>query len=272
MHRIMSFFDIRRIMHPIFGLKREVNNTLFYKEWKNDSGVFHFHSQIELYFIDEGAMEATVGDQCRLLHANEMSVALSYTPHGYKTPDASRSSTLIVPTYLCEEFVEATKGKKAVEPYITDHKKVKQIKSLCSKLLRDDINEIERKGYIYVILGIVMSALDFESSSTPSDDSLSSKLLFYINENFKNDITSASVAAHFGYTQSYVSRFFRKRFNITLIRYLTLVRLKNALMLIYEKKHSVLYCAIESGFPSVRTFYRAFSEEFGCSPKEYLKR
>jgi len=27
-----------------------------------------------------------------------------------------------------------------------------------------------------------------------------------------------------------------------------------------------------SGFRSVRTFYRAFRETFGCSPKEYLEK
>ena len=57
-----------------------------------------------------------------------------------------------------------------------------------------------------------------------------------------------------------------------MIKYLTIVRLKNALMLMYEKKHSITYCALESGFSSVRTFYRAFSEEFACSPKEYISQ
>ena len=46
-------------MHAEFGLKRESDNSLFYKEWKNDNGIFHFHSQIELYFVDEGEMEVT---------------------------------------------------------------------------------------------------------------------------------------------------------------------------------------------------------------------
>lgn len=48
-----------------------------------------------------------------------------------------------------------------------------------------------------------------------------------------------------------------------------MVRLKNALMLMHEGKHTLTYCALESGFNSVRTFYRAFSEEFDCTPKEY---
>ena len=259
-------------MQAEFGLKRESNNSLFFNEWTNDSGVFQFHSQIELYFIDDGEMEVTVEDQCRILHRGEMSVALSYTPHGYRTPESSSSSALIIPTFLCEEFVEATRGKKALEPFITDRLIVAKIKSHISELMREDINDIERQGYIYVILGIVMDSLRFENTYSPTDDSLASKMLFYINENFKNDLTLASIAMHFGYTQSYVSRYFKNRFNVTLIRYLTLIKLKNAVMLMHEKKHSITFCALESGFSSMRTFYRAFSEEFGCSPKEYIKQ
>ena len=270
----MQVFDfaIRSGMQAVFGLNRESNNTLFFKNWENDSGIFHFHSQIELYFVDDGEMEVTIGDSTKVLGKSQMSVALSYTPHAYKTINRSTSSTLIIPMYFCEEFIEATNGKRATDPFITDTKTVQLIKNYATLLMRKDINDIERKGYIYVILGILMSTLTFEDTDAPPNDYLASKLLFYINENFKNDISPASVAAHFGYTQSHVSRCFRGRFNITMIKYLTIVRLKNALMLMYERKHSITYCALESGFSSVRTFYRAFSEEFSCSPKEYMKQ
>ena len=258
-------------MHAEFGLKRESNNTLFYKEWTNDEGKFHFHSQIELYFVNEGEMEVLIGDQHRLLTAGEMSVALSYNPHGYSTPKSSASAALIIPTYMCEDFVTATKEKRAKAPFITDKAVVTRIKSHVCALTREGINDIEREGHIYVILGIVMDALSLEDASESLDTALSSRVLFYINENFKNEISLASAATHLGYSQSYLSRYFKSRFNITFNKYLTLIRIKNAMMLMHEKKHSITYCALESGFSSVRTFYRVFSEEFDLSPREYFK-
>ena len=33
---------------------------------------------------------------------------------------------------------------------------------------------------------------------------------------------------------------------------------------------SITECAFESGFQSLRTFYRAFEAEFGCSPRTFL--
>lgn len=259
-------------MQPIFNIIRERNNNLFYKEYHNDKGVLQFHSQIELYFVDGGEMEAWVNGHYRLLRAGEMSVALSYDSHAYKTPQSSESSTLIIPAHMCEEFIIAVNGKRATNPFITDKETVMKIKACAKGLQNEKINKIEQLGYIYTILGIVMDNVFLESTAEIKDPSLSSKILLYISENFKSGITPADIATHFGYSQSYISRYFKSCFNITLIKYLTIIRLKNAIMLMHENKHSTTYCSLESGFSSMRTFYRAFYNEFGCSPKDYLAK
>jgi AraC-like DNA-binding protein len=115
-----------------------------------------------------------------------------------------------------------------------------------------------------------MESLSFEPISTSIEQQLSSRILFYVNENYKNDISLGSIAAYFGYNPSYISRYFRSCFNVGLNQYITLVRLKYAIILMTESQNSVTYCAFESGFNSMRTFYRAFYNEFKCTPKEYL--
>lgn len=259
-------------MQAEFGIKREHNNSLFYKSRTNDWGVFHFHSQIELYFIDEGEMEVLINDRRRVLCAGEMSVALSFVPHGYSTPRSSRSTYIIIPTYMCSDFVAATSGKTAVNPFICDKQTVARIRHCYDMMRREGINEIERQGYIYVILGIIMDHLSFESSDSSLTPELSSRILTYISENYKSGITPGDVAEHFGYTQSHISRYFKSHFNITLVKYITIIKLKNAILLMRENKHNMTYCALESGFSSMRTFYRAFYDEFGCSPKEYMMK
>ena len=173
-------------MQPIFNITREKYNHLFWKSYSNDKGVLQFHSQIELYFVDEGQMESWVNGHYKLLSAGEMSVALSYDSHAYKTPDYSRSSVLIIPPHICEEFILATKGKKATNPFICDKPTVEKIKKCYEEIKRDGIGKIEQLGYIYVILGIVMENVFLEPGHDISDPALSSKILSYINENFKS--------------------------------------------------------------------------------------
>ncbi len=259
-------------MKAEFGINRERNNKLFYKEYQDDKGIFHFHSQIELYFVDEGEMEIYVNNKGKVVHEGEMSVALSYDAHSYKTPSHSKSSVFIIPIYMCEEFVKAIEHKRVTNPFITDKIVVSKIKSLVKEIDFTATNEIKLTGYIYLILGLVMENIGFEPSQELLNPDLSSKILFYINENFTKDISLSSLASEFGYSESYLSRYFKSYFNISLNQYITIIRLKNALMLMHEKKNTLTYCAFESGFGSMRTFYRVFSEEFGCSPKEYMKK
>ena len=116
-----------------------------------------------------------------------------------------------------------------------------------------------------------MKSIFFENTETASDMELSSRILSYVNQQFKDDITLESLAHEFGYNKSYLSRYFKSSFNVGFNQYISTVRLKNALILMNEKKHSLTHCALESGFNSMRTFYRVFENEFNCSPKEYLK-
>ncbi len=259
-------------MHANFGIERERYNKLFYKSYQNDKGALHFHSQIELYFIDEGQMEVFVGGQQRLLEKGEMSVALSYDAHAYRTPKASRSSVLIIPPYMCEEFIATVRHKRVLTPFICDREAVSRIRRAYDALTDPSTNEILRLGYIYVILGHLLDSMCFTSAEDALDPELSSRLLFYMNEHFRLDISLTSLSSAFGYSPSYISRYFKSCFHIGINQYLSVIRLKNAIMLMHENKHSITYCALESGFRSMRTFYRVFFQEFGCSPKEYLKQ
>ena len=49
-----------------------------------------------------------------------------------------------------------------------------------------------------------------------------------------------------------------------------MLRLRETVLLMRAGKMSITACALESGFGSMRSFYRAFREEFGCTPKEYF--
>lgn len=269
--KFMPIFEVIKLQ-AVFGLSRERNNRLFYKEYTNDKGICHFHSQIELYFVDDGQMEAVVNGSKRLLSKGEMSVALSYDSHAYRTPEASRSSVLIVPGYLCGEFLDAVRGKRTVRPFITDRTVVQKLKEYVALLRQADDNPVKQSGFLYVILGTVLENLVFEEAGRPIEPDLVSQILFYIEENYFEDLSLSSLAVRFGYEQSYLSKVFKDTLNIGFHQYLNMLRLKHALLLMEEGGRSITDCALDSGFGSMRTFYRVFTQEFGCTPKEYRKR
>ncbi|MBQ8357856.1 MAG: helix-turn-helix transcriptional regulator [Clostridia bacterium] len=259
-------------MQPIFGLKREQQNQLYLSHFKRLGGMLHFHSQIELLLLEKGEAEVWINDQRRVLRAGEMAVALSYDAHAYKSVGEASGILLFIPTHLCEEFISAVKSKRATSPFISAPDAIAEIRACLDRIERGGTNRIKLTGYIYELLGILMEHVDLKTAQEPMDPRLSSKLLFYINENYKKEISLAGIAAAFGYNPSYLSRYFKSCFHIGINRYITILRLKNAIMLLREGNYGITYCALESGFGSMRTFYRCFGEEFACSPKEYLEQ
>ena len=268
----MSLFDIGGAMQPKFNICREKANTLAFKQYKNDFCNFQFHSQIEIYAVTEGEMEMLVDGKRKTLKAGEFSVALSYIGHDYKTPDHSRSFSIIIPPHLCEEFMNEIQGKKLSNPFFSDKKLFDAVKKCFLSIKEENSSHIKCHGLANVVLGLILENGEFIESDKPANNDLITKILFYLNENYKNDVSPVSVAEYFGYSQSYVSRYFKSCCGVNLVKYITMLRLKNAITLLNETKHDITYCALESGFPSIRTFYRSFQNEFGCSPKVYMDK
>ncbi len=259
-------------MYTHFDIERERSKEL-YKEITNDNidgqCHFNFHSQIELYFVDEGKIDACINSQRQLLKKGQMAVALSYDAHLFRSVGNSTSSILVIPPDICREFSLAVQNKRVKNPFICDEKAVKRIKFFLDAFKTDSNNEVKRRGYLYVILGIVLENLFLENTESAIDTELSSRILFYLNQNFRNEIMLDSLSATFGYSRTYISRYFKDCFGIGINQYVNILRLRNALLLMREGANTHTYCALESGFTSVRTFYRVFKQELGCSPREY---
>lgn len=260
-------------MQAQFDMERELSREL-YMEVTNDNidGHIHctFHTQIELYFVEDGQVEALINNQRKLLEADQMAVALSYDTHLFRSVGSSRSSVLVIPPHMCEEFTTLVQGKQVANPFICDTATVRRIKTYVDAIRSGTCNPVLLRGYIGIILGIILDTIFFETVNSAKDTELSSKLLIYLGQNFKEQISLSSLSARFGYNQSYLSRYFRQCFGIGLFQYVNILRLRNALLLMKNRKHTHTYCALESGFPSVRTFYRVFQSEMHCSPRDYL--
>lgn len=256
-----------------FDMKRERSRELF-EEVTNDNidghCHFNFHSQIELYFVDEGQIDAFINQQQRRLKEGQMAVALSYDAHMFRSVGNSRSSFLVIPPDLCGEFMSAVQQKQVQNPFICNEETVKRIKFFVDAIKTEHTNEVTLRGYLYVILGIVLDNIFLKSAEFSVDTELSGKILFYLNQQFRNEISLESLSGTFGYSPSYLSRYFKDRFGIGLNQYVNILRLRNALLLMREGKNTHTYCALESGFTSMRTFYRVFKQELGCAPRDYV--
>lgn len=260
-------------MKATLNIRREQLHGLHIENYKVLNGGFHFHTPIELLWVRKGAVDVWINDTEATVHENELAIVLSYDAHQFHTAsDDCEITILFVPTDMCQNFMDVVQNKRVYNTIINDKASMEKIGTILSTLVSDELNSIEQAGYVQVILGMLLNQSKFERADHPHGNHITSKLLFYINEHYKEDISASIIAQELGYNVHHISKSFRSEFQIGIMRYVNTLRLKNAILLMRQKEKCITDCAMESGFSSLRTFYRIFNEEFGCTPREYMQQ
>ncbi len=94
----------------------------------------------------------------------------------------------------------------------------------------------------------------------------------YMRENFtREDLTLGDIAAHVGLSPQYFSVLFKRERGLSVVEYLTDLRLERAKELLSESRESVAAIAAAVGYRDSRYFSRVFQKTVGVYPREYRK-
>lgn len=97
------------------------------------------------------------------------------------------------------------------------------------------------------------------------------QVMAYVEQHLTDKITLSEIARHFYVSESTVSQTFRKKMGISFYRCVTQRRLIAAKSLI-EEGTLLETVGRQVGFADYSSFYRAFRQEYGISPRQYRKR
>jgi AraC family transcriptional regulator len=111
-----------------------------------------------------------------------------------------------------------------------------------------------------------------DSSAHSLDPVRLRRVLDYIAANFKDDITLADLAAVAGYSPFHFAREFTLAMGVSPHRYISRIRLENAMAELAAAKLPIAQIALNAQFSSQASFTRAFHRAIGVTPKEYQRR
>ena len=94
------------------------------------------------------------------------------------------------------------------------------------------------------------------------------RITAYIEENYAAHITVDDLARRFYVSNSSISHTFKQKMGVSLYRYITQRRLIAAKSLIAQRV-PMEEISLRVGFVDYSTFYRAFKQEFGISPRRF---
>ena len=147
------------------------------------------------------------------------------------------------------------------------------------ELFQAGVQEEEQKkeGWEAIVLGNtlkILAYLDRAYTDRNTDilkaekPELLDKVTAYIENHYSDHITVDELAHKFYVSSSTISHLFKQKMGLSLYHYITQRRLISAKNLI-SKGIPLEHVATQVGFSDYSTFYRAFKQEYGISPRQY---
>lgn len=224
----------------------------------NNGYPLHFHKAYECYSVTSGEAKVTVDENEYVLRAGDAVLIFPYQCHASITKENTATRVYIFSPDLVESFHDSRRVPKS-----NAFKLPADLPDKCDSLLF-------RKSLCYNICAVFDENAEYIDSAQ-GNESLISKLLFFISDNFRNSCTLADVASFVGYDYSYVSKAFKKATGMSVKAYVNDLRISEACRMLLNTNETVREIAEECGFASQRTFNRDFLKSVGKTPIEYRK-
>ncbi len=233
---------------------------------ENFSFPAHIHECFELITVRSGQMQVRIDERCEQLRAGESVLIFPNQIHSLESAECEHHLCIFSP-----KLVSAFSSRRA--HLLPESGRLTLPPFLLEELLKatEEESVLAKKGLLYFICDFFDQGRAYLPRRTDKQE-LRDKIFLYIEQNYKEKCDLKGLAAALGYDYAYLSRYFKRAVGIGFNSYVNIYRLNHACYLLENGKGSILSCAEESGFPSIRSFNRNFKLHFGLTPNEYLRR
>ena len=235
------------------------------------------HQFAEIQFVLEGELEIEVDGVTERLKAGDMAVIGPFRTHRTKGYEGVRTWLMILSNSLIADFVDTAKNfingehcaftpSKTLFNFVEDN-----LFDTGENVIDLDFDRellFKTKALTYAILEEYSRRI--KSNDAKQKGGALARIILYLNEHFSENLTRESVGMALGYSKSYISHLIDTIPNMTFCKLLSSLRIERAKELLKNGEMSILDIALECGFGSERTFYRAFKESVNMTPREYI--
>lgn len=239
----------------------------FCKEYgKNFNFPLHLHQSFEFITVISGEMQVCIDDKIYLLKKGESVLIFPHQLHSITSENSEHMLCIFSP-----ELVKAYASKFLDKKPVQNTLRLDRYLINALDHLLDESSTFEKKGILYSICAEFYKTTEY-TKRLSYDENLIQNIFEFVRGNFSGNCSLYDLAKKTGYSYSYLSRCFKKTTGISFNAYVNRYRINNACYLLNNTSYSVLECALESGYKSIRSFNRNFINILNVTPKEYKER
>ena len=233
------------------------------EQGKNFSFAGHLHQSFEFITILSGEMEITVDGKQYTLAAGESMLIFPHQLHSLSSTNSEHMLCIfspdIVRAYSSKILKKVPENNKfTLNPHI-----INSVNELSEKS-----TQVKKKGILYSVCAEFDENARYTNKNS-DDKNLLRKIFEYVESNYNKDCSLENLSKETAFSYSYLSRYFKNTVGMSFNYYVNQYRINNACYILNNSNCSILQCALDSGYTSLRSFNRNFKAITGTTPREY---
>ena len=230
----------------------------------------HLHEDIELVYVRKGRCTAFCDGRKYILEENRFFLAFPNQVHHYTECEPGEYYVLILkPSRLLSYTEVFLEGAPVSAVCCPEDDIVYLLEKSYEELPQDGYTKIIA-AYLTAMFGKLLKHYRIDGSAIRQDTIL--QILEFCAGHYRENISVMDIAEHLRISRSSVSHVFSARLGIHFCDYINTLRLTDAAELLINGNYSMTQVAETCGFPTIRTFNRAFAKQYGMSPSAYKKQ
>jgi AraC-like DNA-binding protein len=252
---------------------------------------FHFHKECQLVYVVSGSGVRVIGHSIERFETGDLTFIGANVPHvwysEYEAGQTKSSEAISLALYIDSELIcdrlGALVDTREVRQFLTESQRGLKIVGDKQTVISDVLQQmVEQKDISLLasflrIFACLLDPTDLVYLNTP--DPISSyaaqppgripKLMHYIHQNFKEEISLTKAAEVSGLQLHAFCRYFKSLTNRTFSEFLNDVRIGYACELLHQSELSITQIALECGYNNISYFNRCFRKANQMSPKDF---
>ncbi len=250
----------------------------------------HYHDYYEIYVNLSGNMRYFIDDGIYELERHDIALIDHFSIHRSIYPEGILRDRLLImfsPRLFQGALKEAASAfvgmlfhERVLRPETSDWIELwKQLTTL--QAIYEDREDPHRDFHLLHQLATLLVLLSQQRREHPGGNDgqrqssrhlLVEKIIRYIDHNYAADITLEAMADALYANQFYLCHVFKEITGITIFDFITVRRLKEAVLMLSSSDRSLDYIAASVGYSNKSYFIRKFKQKYGITPHQYRKQ
>ncbi len=243
----------------------------------------HFHQNVELCYVLQGRAEIQMGEEKIILFEEGIYLINANKKHCIRISEDGLIVKISISFELMADILGALDVRFICNSNMGESEEYNVLRNKIKKLLTHYVNtngSTSDFGHIsicYEILDVLtinflVRDSDMHSKDEESIDARIAQINNYVRGNYRGELSLKDLADKLYLSEAYLSRFFKKTYGMSFLKYVTNIRLSHAYDELMYSDEPITKIAYNNGFSTVALFNKSFKQIYGQTPSEARKQ